>query len=86
MVPATAASPAGPDVAMAAPEGAAHSVPPTAQDAVPEVGLMKEDMVRGSLGIVTVVGRTRRELPLTLLLGGSRSPARGEPPIQWMAA
>ena len=50
------------------------------------MGLMKEDMARESLGVVTVVGRTRREPPLALLSGGSRSPVRGEPPLQWMAA
>ena len=27
----------------------------------------------------------QRELPLALLSGGNRSPARGEPPLQWMA-
>jgi len=47
---------------------------------------MDKDMVGGSLGVVTVVGRTRREPPLALLSGGSRSPTRGEPPLQWMAA
>ena len=52
---------------------------------MPEVGLMEEDMAGGSSGIMTVVGRTRRELPLALLSGGSRSPAWGEPPVQWMA-
>ena len=33
-----------------------------------------------------MVRRTRRESPLAPLLGGSRSPARGEPPLHWMAA
>ena len=47
---------------------------------------MEEDPVGGSSGIVAVVRRTRRELPLAPLSGGSRSPARGEPPLQWMAA
>ena len=47
---------------------------------------MEEDLVRGSLGIVAAVQRTRRESPPTPLSGGSRSPARGEPPLQWMAA
>ena len=70
VVPMTAASPMGPDVAMAA----------------LEVGLMEEDMAGGSLGVVTVVGRTRREPPLALLSGGSRSLVRGELLLQWMAA
>ena len=30
--------------------------------------------------------RVRREPPPAPLLGGSRSPARGKPPLQWMAA
>jgi len=30
--------------------------------------------------------RVRREPPLAPLSGGDRSPARGEPPLQWMAA
>ena len=81
VVPATAASPAGLDVVMAAPKGAAQSAPPAAQAMALEVGPMEEDMVGGSSGVVTVVGRTRRELPLALLSGGSRSPARGEPPL-----
>ena len=45
---------------------------------------MEEDTTGGSLGIVAVVERTHRRLSLTLLSGGSRSPARGEPPLQWM--
>ena len=47
---------------------------------------MEEDPVGGSSGIVVVVQRTRRESPPAPLSGGSRSPARGEPPLQWMAA
>ena len=52
----------------------------------PGVGRMEEDVAGGSSGIVTVVGRNIREPPLALLLGGSSSPAWGEPPVQWMAA
>ena len=48
---------------------------------MPEVGLMEEDMAKGSSGVVMVVGRTRRELPLALLSGGSRSLTWGEPPV-----
>ena len=66
---------------MAAPEGAAQSTPPAAQAVVPEVGPMEEDMAIGSSSVVMVTGRTRRESPLALLLGGSRSPAWGEPPL-----
>ena len=47
---------------------------------------MEEGPVGGSSGIVTVARRTRRESPLALLSGGSRSPTRGEPLLQWMAA
>ena len=47
---------------------------------------MEEDMAGGSSVVMTVVGRTRREPPLALLSGGGRSPMRGEPPLQWMAA
>lgn len=82
----SATGPTGLDVAMVAPEEATQSTPPAAQAAVPEVGPMEEDMAGGSSSIVTVVRRTRRELSLALLLGGSRSPAWGEPPLQWMAA
>ena len=47
---------------------------------------MEEDAAGGSPGVVTVVERTRRRSSLALLSGGSCSPARGEPPLQWMAA
>ena len=81
----TATSLAGLDVAMVASEGAAQSAPPAAQAAAPEVGRMEEDTPRGSLGVMAVVERTSRRSPSALLSGGSRSPARGEPPLQWMA-
>ena len=80
-VAVTAASPAGSDVAMVASEGEAQSVPPAAQAAAPEVGRMEEDTAGGSLGIGAVVERTHRRSSSTLLSGGSRSPARGEPPL-----
>ena len=79
-------STAGSDTAMVASEGMAQSAPPAVQAMAPGVGWMEEDMARGSSVIMTVVGRTQRELPLALLSGGNRSPARGEPPLQWMAA
>jgi len=47
---------------------------------------MEEDPVGGPSGIMVVVWRTRKESPLAPLSGGSRSPAWGEPPLQWMAA
>ena len=47
---------------------------------------MEEDPVGGPLGVVAVVQRTRRESPLAPMSGGSHSPVRGEPPLQWMAA
>ena len=47
---------------------------------------MEEDMAEGSSGVVAVVQRTRRELPLAPLSGGSHSPTRSVPPLQWMAA
>ena len=47
---------------------------------------MVEDMAIGSLDVVAVVERTSKGSPSALLSGGSRSPARGEPPLQWMAA
>ena len=51
-----------------------------------EVGQTGEDTAGGSPGVLAVVGRTRRRSPPALLLGGSRSPVRGEPPLQWMDA
>ena len=73
-VTTTVTSSAQLDVATVASEGAAHSAPPAVQAVAPGVGWMEEDMARRSPGIMAVVGRTRRELPLALLLGGSRSP------------
>ena len=53
---------------------------------MPEVGRMEEDTAGGSPGVVAVVERTSRRLPLALLSGRSRSPTWGQPPLQWMAA
>ena len=36
--------------------------------------------------MAVVSHRVKREAPLAPLSGGSRSPMRGEPPLQWMAA
>ena len=82
----TATSPVGSDTTMVAFEGVAQSAPPAAQATAPEAGQMEEDMAGGSPGIVAVVERTRRRSSPALLLGGSRSPAQGEPSLQWMAA
>ena len=51
-----------------------------------EVAQMEEDPVGGSSSTAVVRHRVRREPPLAPLSGGSCSPARGEPPLQWMAA
>ena len=40
----------------------------------------------GSSSAAVVPHRVRREPPLAPLSGGSHSPTRGEPPLQWMAA
>ena len=61
----TASSPAGSDVAVVAFEARRTG----------------EDMVDGSPGVLAVVERTHRRSPLALLSGGSRSLARGEPPL-----
>ena len=83
-VTTTATSPAGLDVAMVASEGAVQSAPPASQAAAPEAGWTGEDTVRGSLGIVAVVERASGGSPSALVLGGSRSPTRGESLLQWM--
>ena len=65
-------------------EGAVQSVPPGAQVDPPvalEAAQMEEDPVGGSSSIMAVVRRTRRELPLAPLSGGSRSPTWGVPPL-----
>ena len=79
-------SPAGLDTAMVASKGVAQSAPLAAQATAPGAGRMEEDMAGGSPGIIVVVERTHRRSSLALLSGGSRSPARGEPRVQWMAA
>ena len=45
---------------------------------------MEEDTAGGTAGVVVVVERTSEGLPSGLVLGGSHSPARGEPPLHWM--
>ena len=45
---------------------------------------MEGDTVGGSSGAMVVVERTSGRLPSALMLGGSRLPARGELPLQWM--
>ena len=51
-----------------------------------EAAQMEEGLVGGSSSAAVVPDRVRREKPLAPLSGGSRSPARGEPLLQWMAA
>ena len=46
---------------------------------------MEEGPVGGSSSAVVVPHRVRREPPRAPLSGGSRSPVREEPPLQWMA-
>ena len=67
-------------------EGAAQSAPLEAQATEPEVGRTEGDTAGGSSGVVAVVERTSGGSPSALMSGGSRSPVRGEPPLQWMAA
>ena len=49
-----------------------------------EAGQMEEDTAEGSPGVVVVVERTSRGLPLALMLRGSCSPAWVESLLQWM--
>ena len=74
---------------MVALEGVVQSAPSAAQVDPPvalEVAQMEEDPVGGSSSVALVPHRVRKELPLAPLSRGSHSPARGEPPLQWMAA
>ena len=50
-----------------------------------EAAQVEEGLVGGSSRMVVVPHRVRREPPPAPLSGGSRSPVRGEPPLQWMA-
>ncbi|XP_066373666.1 uncharacterized protein [Miscanthus floridulus] len=47
---------------------------------------MEEGPVGGSSSAAVVPHRVRREPPPAPLLGGSRSPTWGQPPLQWMVA
>ena len=51
-----------------------------------EATQVEEGLVEGSLSMAVVLHRVRREPPPAPLSGGSRSPTRGKPPLQWMAA
>ena len=51
-----------------------------------EAAQMEEGPVGGSSSAVVVPHRVRREPPPAPLSGGNRSPARGEPLLQGMAA
>jgi len=80
----TMASQAQPDAAAMVPEEVARSVPPAAQLTTPDEGWMEGGTAEGSVGVMAVVERTSGESPLALTSGGSHSPARGEPLLQWM--
>ena len=67
-------------------EVTAIATSPVVQAVAPEAGQMEVDTAGGSPAVVAVVERTSRRSPLALLSGGSRSLARGEPLLQWMAA
>ena len=85
----TAPSQDQPGTAVVALEGVVEATPLGAQVdplVALEVVQMEEDPVEGSSSTAVVPHRVRREPPSAPLLGGSRSPARGEPPLQWMAA
>ena len=81
----TTPSPVGLDVAALASKGMEQSVPPAAPVVVDEAGRIEVDTTGGSSGVVVVAHRTRREPPPAPLSGGVHSPARGEPPLQWMS-
>ena len=78
---AATTSPVGLGVATVASEGVTGSAPPVDPPVALEAAQMEEDPVGGSSGVVAVARRTRRESPLPPMSGGSRSPARGEPPL-----
>ncbi|XP_066330686.1 kelch repeat-containing protein At3g27220-like isoform X2 [Miscanthus floridulus] len=85
----TAPSQDQPGAAAVALEGVVQSAPPGAQVDPPvalEAAQMEEGPVGGSSSAAVVPHRVRREPPPAPLSGGSRSPAWGEPPLQWMAA
>ena len=73
-----------PDTTMAVPEAAVRPVPPVAQMMALDMGRTEGDMAEGSPGIMAVVERTSGESPLALALGGSHSPVRGKPLLQWI--
>ena len=56
-----------------------------AQSTALEAGRMERDTTGWSPSIMAVVERISRGSPSALMSGGSRSPVRGEPPLQWMA-
>ena len=74
---------------MMALEGVVQSAPLGAQVDPPvvlEATQTEQGLAGGSSSAVVVPHRVRREPPLAPLSGGNRSPARREPPLQWMAA
>ena len=80
----TAPSQGQPGAAAAVLEDAVQSAPPGAQVDPPmmlEAAQAEEGPVGGSSSVAVVSHRVRREPPPAPLLGGSRSPVRGEPPL-----
>ena len=77
---------AGLGVATVASEGVTGSASPVDPPVALEAAQMEEDPVGVSSGVMAVVRRTRRESPPAPLSGGSHSPTRGEPPLQWRVA
>ena len=78
-----------PGAAVVALEGVVQSTPPGAQvdpSVALEAAQMEEGPVEGFSSAAVVPHRVRREPPPAPLSGGDRSPAWGEPPLQWMAA
>ena len=85
----TAPSQDQPGAVVVALEGVVQSMPPGAQIDPPvalEAAQTEVGLAGGSSSVVVVPHRVRREPPPAPLSRGSRSPAWGEPPLQWMAA
>jgi len=85
----TAPSQDQPDAVVVAPEGVVQSASPGAHVDPPvalEAAQTEEGPAGGSSSAAVVPHRVRREPPPAPLSGGNRSPARGEPPLQWMDA
>ena len=69
---------------MVVPKEMARSAPLAAQVTVPDMVQTEGNTAEGSPSVVAVVERISGGLPSALMSGGSRSPVRGELPLQWM--